>query len=724
MKLKLKLSLIVIAINVIAVVVIGAILLSWSARLQISDAHKIAESNARSSASELQRQMEVYMDTARACAQIMDNFESVQLSERRSRFNDILYGVLDSNTQFLGIYSAWFPNALDGMDARYANTEGSDASGRYAPFYLWEKGEIVFRTYTNYEEVLANTRKEHLTSPVFYDFGGTQVLVTHAIIPIIRDNVVYGIVGVIIDLGYIEGQVLSIQPYRGSKVAVYSTDGTIVAHYGKNRLGKNIRDTEKESNGVYNEPLIKKIANGESDAFEHYVPELKEVMYTVAAPMKVGNSDTPWSLVLSVQKDEIMKPVWDMLFLAIIISAGIAAIMVVIIIFVVRGIAKPIITVSEVLKDISEGEGDLTKSLTIHSKDEIGDLAHYFNLTLEKIRHLVVAIKDKAANLFDVGTELSANMTETAAAVNQIAANIQNIRAQVVNQSASVTETNSTMEQVVINIDKLNHHVENQSASVTQSSSAIEEMLANIASVTQTLVKNVKNVNNLAEASEVGRAGLQEVSSDIQEIARESEGLLEINAVMENIASQTNLLSMNAAIEAAHAGEAGKGFAVVADEIRKLAESSGEQSKTISDILKKIKGAIDKITVSTDEVLARFEVIDSGVKTVSEQEENIRNAMEEQGHGSKQILEAITQLNEITNMVKNGSEEMFHGSQEVIREGGNLARISEEIAHGMTEMAAGSDQINNAINDINGNTSDTKHHIEDLVSEVSKFKVD
>jgi methyl-accepting chemotaxis protein len=226
------------------------------------------------------------------------------------------------------------------------------------------------------------------------------------------------------------------------------------------------------------------------------------------------------------------------------------------------------------------------------------------------------------------------------------------------------------------------------------------------------------------DASEVGRTGLQEVASDIQEIARESEGLLEINAVMENIASQTNLLSMNAAIEAAHAGEAGKGFAVVADEIRKLAESSGEQSKTISTVLKKIKDSIDKITKSTDSVLKKFEAIDSRVKTVSDQEENIRNAMEEQGTGSKQILEAIGQLNEATQMVKGGSQEMLEGSRQVIEESKNLELVTQEISNGMNEMASGADQINVAVTRVNTISGTNKENIDVLVREVSRFKVD
>jgi methyl-accepting chemotaxis protein len=389
-----------------------------------------------------------------------------------------------------------------------------------------------------------------------------------------------------------------------------------------------------------------------------------------------------------------------------------------------RRIAAPIQTVAATLKDISEGDGDLTKTLNIRSKDEIGDLARYFNATLGKIKNLVSTIKSQSAALFDIGNELASNMTETAAAINEITANIQSIKERVINQSAGVTETNSTMEQIAINIDKLTGHVDRQSTSVAQSSSAIEEMLASIRSVIQTLVKNADNVKELMGASEVGRTGLREVVADIQEIARESEGLLEINSVMQNIASQTNLLSMNAAIEAAHAGETGKGFAVVADEIRKLAENSGQQSKTISTVLKKIKDSIDKISKSTDSVLNKFEAIDSGVKTVSDQEENIRNAMEEQGEGSKQILEAIALLNEATQMVKSGSGEMLEGSRQVIRETRNLEQVTSEIANGMNEMAAGAGQINVAVNRVNTISEGNKENIDVLVREVAKFKVE
>ena len=211
--------------------------------------------------------------------------------------------------------------------------------------------------------------------------------------------------------------------------------------------------------------------------------------------------------------------------------------------------------------------------------------------------------------------------------------------------------------------EHLNGYVERQAAAVSQSSAAIEEMIFSVQSVTTTLSKNSANVKQLKEVSETGRTGLNEVAADIQEIARESESLLEINSVMQNIASQTNLLSMNAAIEAAHAGEVGKGFAVVADEIRKLAESSGTQSKTISAVLKKIKGSIDKITRSTGNVLNKFESIDRGVKTVVDQEASILIAMEEQGRGSQQVLQGIAEVNDITQQVEKTSHQLLTDSK-------------------------------------------------------------
>jgi methyl-accepting chemotaxis protein len=405
----------------------------------------------------------------------------------------------------------------------------------------------------------------------------------------------------------------------------------------------------------------------------------------------------------------------------IIIGVVSLAVFAIVVLFFVMRSLKPISLLRNTLDETAKG--DFTKRLPEAGRDEIAAASRSFNQTMEGLTKMIAVIKNESRTLSDIGNDLASNMTETASAMNEIAANIQSIKGGVLDQGLSVTQTNSAMEQVTANIGHLNDNVERQSGAVNQAATALQQVIENIKFVTKILAENAANVKELQESSETGKASLQEVLADIQAIARESEGLLEINSVMENIAGQTNLLSMNAAIEAARAGEAGKGFAVVAGEIRKLAENSSAQSNTIAVVLKKIKDSIDKITRSADKVHNKFEAMDSGIKTVAEQEEAIRNAMEEQSHGGNRVFEAAGQVGAITQQVKGGALEMHEGSKEVISESKKLEKITHEITNGMNEMAVGADQVNRAVNDVNELSAKTQENISTLVKAVSQFKV-
>jgi methyl-accepting chemotaxis protein len=572
-----------------------------------------------------------------------------------------------------------------------------------------------------------NARKARVDNPIPRTVNGRDTFSIILMLPMInsRTNEVVGGVGCLLLIDQIQPVVQQIidEHEEIAIMIMYTNDGFILGHAFPDRVGKKMLDVDMEY-GSHQQEAFKTIQDGSTFIGSTYDPTLKTNIEIFMASFQIGDSDKTWTIALATMEAYVLKEVNEMIRFAIILAVVAILAAAVVVYLNLHFMTKPIVNVTDTLKDISEGEGDLTRTIPVNSADEIGSLAHYFNQTLEKIKNMVKSIKGESQTLSDIGTTLASNTNETAAAVNQINANIQSIKGRVINQSASVSETHATMEQLVANISKLNDHIDKQGESLSQASSAIEEMVANINSVTQTLINNAENVKNLQEASEVGRGGLQEVSADIQEIARESEGLMEINAVMENISSQTNLVSMNAAIEAAHAGEAGKGFAVVAAEIRKLAESSSEQSKTIGTVLKKIKGSIDKITHSTTNVLNKFEAIDSGVKTVAMQEDNIRNAMEEQGVGSKQILEGIGNVNRITREVNDSSSAMHEGAKEVIQESSNLEKSTQEITSGMNEMAQGANHINNAVNEINDVSIKNRDAINILINEVSRFKVD
>jgi len=408
------------------------------------------------------------------------------------------------------------------------------------------------------------------------------------------------------------------------------------------------------------------------------------------------------------------------LFLAMLVV--VALIFIVFNIFIV-GLLGPLKKMIKVLTQIS-ADWNLTYRLKIHQKDEIGTLAEFFNLTFEKIMELIKSIKTETFSLADTGNELFANMAGASESLVKINDNVKTMKQKIHSQGTEVATTVSTIGKLIRQLDELNKHIAVQFESVTKSSSAIERMLANIHSVTQTLIKNATNINSLAKSSNAGRTDLQKVSGDIKKIAQESEGLLQINSVMEAIASQTNLLSMNAAIEAAHAGEAGKGFAVVASEIRKLSVNSSEQSKTISDVLKRIKDSIETITESTGIVIERFGVIAEEVKTVSDQETNIRNAMEEQEVGSRSILESVTQLNEVTELVRTASKVMSNDGNAILKQSIDLRQLTNDVSDSMVIMAESASQIDNAVTRVTEISEENKENIASLSAEVKRFKVE
>ena len=357
-------------------------------------------------------------------------------------------------------------------------------------------------------------------------------------------------------------------------------------------------------------------------------------------------------------------------------------------------------------------------------RSELGIIIQGMNAFKNQAGDILKEIEVSTKKTSNQSDDLVHNMDLTKDNVANIVESIASIKQEIENQSAGVEESNSSIEQIMGNIRSLNNSIESQAAGVTQSSAAVEEMVANIASVTQILEKNNQVVNALTSAADKGQQQVKAAVKTADSVLQQSEGILQASSIIQNIASRTNLLAMNAAIESAHAGEAGKGFAVVAEEIRKLAEQSGDQSKAIDENLRSLSEAIAGITTDINLVQTAFESIYDLSQKVREQETVIANAMEEQNSGNQQVLEAMRAISDSTSEVKNGSTEMLVGGEQILKEMRNLSEVTTVISDNMNQINDFSQQISDAVAITTASTNSTQENLKGIMKELETFKLE
>lgn len=422
-------------------------------------------------------------------------------------------------------------------------------------------------------------------------------------------------------------------------------------------------------------------------------------------------------VVIDHVSSAIFKP---LIAVMIVIVVLFFAVLVSVIIFKV---IKPLKRIDAAVNNLASGDADLAQRIEVHGNDEFAEISTGINTFIEMLHKIVSELNLAQKELTAIGIDLGTNSQESASATAEIMANIAGVRKQSESQSEAVSNTTTILGRSAENVNNLENLVEAQAAGITESSAAIEQMLGNISSVTSSVRKMADSFKELGITVSDGKTKLANVDGKVNEIAEQSKMLIQANTIIAQIASETNLLAMNAAIEAAHAGKAGEGFSVVANEIRKLAETSSAQSKNINTELKEISSSIkDVVSLSKDSQVAFGQIVthlDSTDVIIRE----IDNAMSEQENASRQIFSALSDMRNQSIEVNEMSHQVKDNIVAVTKDMDTVSQISSIILGSMDEMTAGAQQISTATQGVSDLAASTKENIDVMDSKLKLFRV-
>ncbi len=613
----------------------------------------------------LKKEVEHAMETAQAVAHTYEGLIVNQTKPDQESLNAVLRQLMERNPNFLGIWVVLDP--------------GSFFEYPYVPYFYREDGKIAWdipvdmEYFTQeqtkpYYALPKQQRKEVLIEP--YEDGDIHIMMTSTAVPIIANGKFAGSVGIDLSLESLTKIVSQITPYETGIASLISNSGIYIAHPDTSKINKKFDE---------NQPSLKAAAQAikEGKAYRkmYFSKILQEDVYRIFLPVHIEKAEAPWSFSVEVPMQKVLQRSQRILWVCIMTGMVSLLIAVCVIFLIASSITKPIKQTAAGLKDIAQGEGDLTMRLAVVSEDELGELASWFNLFMEKMQTIIARISENTNQVDGASRELSGIAEELFSQADNTSDRANNVATATEELNVTVTSIAAAMEQSTTN------------ASMVASSS--EQMTATISQV----------ADNVGEASQISASAVtqaQKTAEKMGELEETAQNISQVTETIADISDKTNLLALNATIEAARAGEAGKGFAVVATEIKELAAQTTEAANDI-------KNQIDGIQATSNMSISAIDEIVTIINQINDIIGSISTAVDEQSSATQEITSNIAQANqgliEINENMNQGSAisgEISQDITQVSQAAGQIAGKSSEV----TAQAAQLEELSTALKEI------------------------